>query len=211
MNDKDEIKGMNLRVLAVIGSLIVLVAGLLFIGVFDSSEQVWVENPNNETIIEGHSVNIGFGFDFDEAFEYSVYLNGEEVESLRLLADQGNERSLAVSGLTPKTHTLEVVARPESGRRESSGIYVFETTEEPLLAVKYITSYASTVEFEYSLFRDAEMSLNLDEEEVWSSERGEGFHTDYIRLENYQGEYEAELVARSGGLEVSETAIVELN
>lgn len=212
MKHKSNIENMNFKSILIIAGFSVLAAVYLFAAGFDSSEEkVFVEEPENETVIQDHKVDVEFGFDFERDFSYIVYLNEEEEESLSLLDGQGENRSIRFSGLEASSHELEIVAESESGDEYSSGTYVFETTKEPLVDFDYVTSYANTVEFELELFQDSELVLMLDNEEVWTADRSRGLHTEYVSLEEYNGEYDAELIAKSNGLEESKSQNIRLN
>jgi len=176
----------------------------------EQNAKILVNSPQNGSTVEDHSLVINYGFDIDEDFEYAVHLNGEIVENLNLLAGQGNERTHSVSGLKPGEHELQINVETESGKEYYSGKYVFETTEEPVAEIDYITGYANTIELKYHLFKDSNLSLELDGEEMWERSQKPGTHTEFITLEDFSGNYNAELTIKSGETEVSSNETITI-
>lgn len=90
--------------------------------------EINIDNPTDGETIDDYKTNIEYGFDSPEDFNYTIDVDGRELESLELLEGQGNSQSVTARCLKEGVHTLEIEADGlETGAKNSKAVN-FETS-----------------------------------------------------------------------------------
>lgn len=99
-----------------------------------------ISNPSSGETINNYKTTIQYGFDSPEDFNYTVSVDGRQLESLSLLEGQGSSESTTANCLAQGQHNLDITATGEKTGTKTDKAYYFSTSEPEPIADMVVTN-----------------------------------------------------------------------